>query len=140
MLEIDMFWYPILVAQFLVLFFILNLILFKPLLKVFSERDEAIAGSLEAAKEMDIEKDDAMEALKKEFAEAGAKARERFDALKAEGQEEQKKALEKTGAEAASIMEKARTEIRAESDKARQKLRGDVEKFSEDIVDKLVRV
>ncbi len=140
MLEIDTFWYPILVAQFLVLLYVLNVILFKPMLKVFGERDEAISGSLDAAKEMAIEREDKIAALKKEFSDASAHAREKFDALKSEGLAAQKKALEKAGAEGAGIMEKARAEIRAESEKARGKLRADVEKFSEEIVGKLVKV
>jgi F-type H+-transporting ATPase subunit b len=140
MLEIDTFWYPILVAQFLVLLYVLNVILFKPMLKVFGERDEAISGSLDAAKEMEIEREDKIAALKKEFSDASARAREKFDALKSEGLDAQKKALEKAGAEGAGIMEKARAEIRAESEKARGKLREDVEKFSEEIVGKLVKV
>lgn len=134
------YWFFVLAAQFLLLLFILNRILFQPLLKIFKEREEAVDGSLEAARSMDATKEEALEKMKAELAAAARQAREVVDGLKGHGQAKQKELLEAANAEAATLIGEARGRLRAESEKARQALRGDVEKFSEDIVSKLIRV
>jgi F0F1-type ATP synthase membrane subunit b/b' len=51
----------------------------------------------------------------------------------------QREALSSAEAEAVSTLEKAKTEIKAEAEKARTALRADVDKFSDEIVRKLVK-
>ena len=46
----------------------------------------------------------------------------------------------KAEAEASEILQKARAELKAEAGKARQNLRADVDRFSDEIVIKLVKV
>ena len=138
MLEFN-YWFFVLAANFLILLFILNKILFKPLLKVFNDREEAIDGSLEAAKEMELKKDEALEAMKAELSAASQKAREVFDELKGEGLATQKAALEVANSEALGIIGAAREKLRAEAQRARDALRGDVDKFSDNIVEKLIK-
>jgi F-type H+-transporting ATPase subunit b len=137
MLELNK-WFFVLVINFLALLYVLNIILFKPLLKVFKEREDAVDGSLRAAKEMDEEKEALMAQLQKDFSGAAVSAKAKFEELKQVGIQNQKEALDKTGKEAADILEKARGQIKAEADKARESLKSDVEKFSEEIVKKLV--
>lgn len=139
MLQLN-FWFFVLLANFLILLYVLNLILYRPLLRVFDEREQSVKGSLAAAKEMEAQKEKALEQMRKELAEAAGKAKEHFEALRAEGQGRQHDALAAAAQEAAGIAEKARQELRAEADKARSALRADVERFSEDIVRKLVGV
>jgi len=138
MLEFN-FWFFVLAANFLILLFILNKILFKPMLKVFNDREEAIDGSLEAAKGMELKKDEAMETMKAELSATSQKAREVFDELKGEGLAKQKAALEAANSEAAGIIGEAREKLRAEAQRARDALRADVDKFSDDIVEKLIK-
>lgn len=132
-------WFFVLAAQFLLLLYILNKILFQPMLKVLKEREEAVDGSLEAAKEMERRKEEALEKMRAELAAASQKAREIFDELKGQGLQKQKEILEAANAEAAGIIGEARKKLKAEADRARGALRGDVEKFSEDIVNKLIK-
>jgi F-type H+-transporting ATPase subunit b len=138
MLEFNQ-WFFVLAANFLILLFILNKILFQPLLKVFKEREEAIDGSLDAAKEMELKKDESLEKMKAELAAAAQKAREAFDELKGQGQAKQKELLEAANAEASKVIGEARGKLKAEADRARGALKGDVEKFSEEIVNKLIK-
>ncbi len=138
MLEFN-YWFFALAANFLILLFILNKILFKPMLKVFNDREEAIDGSLEAAKEMELKKDEALETMKAELLAASKKAREVFDEIKGEGLAKQKAALEVANSEASGIIGEAREKLRAEAQKARDALRADVDKFSDDIVEKLIK-
>ncbi len=140
MLELNIKWFIVLAVNFLVLLYLLNVILFKPLLKLFEEREKNTKGAFEIAQEMTKKKDDAIAALNKELASARDKASSSFEAMKAEGVNIQKEVFSKAEAEASDLLEKARTELRAETEKAKAKLRADVDKFSDEIVRKLIKV
>ncbi len=139
MLELNK-WFFVLAINFLVLLFILNAILFKPLLKIFKEREDTVRGNLDAAKDMGTKREEGIARMNRELAEARTKAKEIFEALKGEGTSKQREVLSATEAEAVATFEKARAEIKAEAEKARQALRADVDKFSDEIVRKLVKV
>ena len=139
MLELQIKWFLILLANFLGLLFLLNIILFKPLLKLFKEREDNVNGALGAAKDMTQRKDETIAKLNKDLADARNKAKETFEALKTEGADTQKEVFSKAEAEAAVILQKARQELKAEAEKARQALKADVDKFSDEIVRKLVK-
>jgi F-type H+-transporting ATPase subunit b len=129
----------VLMINFFVLLFLLNVILFKPLLKIFKERDDTVKGDLDAAKDMTNKREDSIAALNRDLAEARSKAKETFESLKGEAVVKQKEVHSATEAEATTILEKARAEIKAEAEKARNALRADVDKFSDEIVRKLVK-
>ncbi len=139
MLDIQFNWLLILAANFLILMFLLNIILYKPLLKIFKEREETVKGSLDSAKEMSEKKEEGIAKMHKEVSEARHKAKDVFESLKNEGLNSQKAIISESEAAAAKMLQKAREELRAEMEKARQSLRSDVEKFSDEIVGKLVK-
>ena len=138
MLDIDKFWLLVLTANFLGLIYILNVILFRPLLKVFNERESLTKGSLDAAKEMNSRKEEGLERMNKEISDARNKAKEAFEVLRNEGLNTQKTLLSDSEAVAAGMLQKAREELRSEGEKARKSLKADIEKFSDEIVRKLV--
>jgi F-type H+-transporting ATPase subunit b len=138
MLDIDKFWLLVLTANFLGLLYILNIILFRPLLKVFQERKDTIKGSIDAAKEMNSRKEEGIERMNKEISDARSKAKEVFEGNRNAGLEVQKKLLSDAEATAAGMLQKAREELRSEGEKARKSLKADIEKFSDEIVRKLV--
>jgi F-type H+-transporting ATPase subunit b len=133
-------WFFVLLVNFIILLFILNAILFKPLLQIFKEREDSVKGDLDAAKDMQEKSEEGIARLNRELAESRSKAKETFELLKAEGVTKQREVLSATEAEAVAMIEKARTEIKSDADKARQSLRADVDKFSDEIVRKLVKV
>jgi len=139
MLDINI-WFFVLALNFLALLFILNIILFKPLLKIFKEREDIVKGSLDAAKDMANRGEESIARLNKELAETRNRAKDVFEALKAEGLQNQKEVLSKAEAEASKVLEKAKADLKAEAEKARTTLRADVDKFSDEIVRKLVGV
>lgn len=139
MLEFNV-WFFVLAANFFVLLFILNVILFKPLLKIFKEREDTVKGSLDAAKDMNNRKEEGIARMNRELADARNKAKETFETLKAEGLQKQKDVLSAASAEASKILEEARADLRVEAERARKALRADVDKFSDEIVRKLVKV
>lgn len=133
-------WYFVLVVNFLVLLVILNAMLFKPIAKLFKEREGSIKGALDEAKAMIDKKENAITKMNAELSGARAKAKEAYNVFKDEGLAKQKEALSKAEAEAVEIVEKARRELKAEAEKARAALKADVDRFSEEIVKKLVKV
>ncbi len=133
-------WFFVLLANFLILFFVLNAILFKPLAKVLKERESATVGAIDEAKSMTAKKDDAIAKMNAELLAARTKAKDAFNVLREEGQSVQKETLSKAELQAVGMIEQARKELQAEGEKARAALKADVEKFSEDIVRKMVNV
>ncbi len=130
----------ILVANFLILLAALNWLLFKPLAKIFKEREAATKGALEEAKALTAKKDNAITAMNAELMEARAKAKSSQNAIRDEGLTSQKETLSKSESEAGQLIEKARKELQAEAEKARVALKADIETFSEEIVRKLVKI
>ena len=139
MLELQVKWFLVLLVNFLVLIYVLNILLFKPLLRLFKEREDNVNGALGAAKDMNQKKDETIANLSRELTDARNKAKGTFEALRAEGANTQREAFSKAEAEAADILQKARQELKAEAEKARQALKSDVDKFSDEIVRKLIK-
>jgi len=133
-------WFFVLFVNFIILLFILNAILFKPLLQIFKEREDTVKGDLDAAKDMKEKSEEGIARLNRELAESRSRAKELFETLKAEGLGKQREVLSATEAEAVATLEKARAEIKVDAEKARQSLRADVDKFADEIVRKLVKV
>jgi len=140
MLDIYPVWLLVMAINFFVLLILLNAILFKPLLKIFKERDDTVKNSIDAANDMNKKREDSLAQMKQELAEARDKAKEIFESLKNEGLGKYKETTSAAEAETATILEKARAEVRAEAEKARSTLKAEVEKFSDEIVRKLVNV
>ena len=138
MLDIDKFWLLVLTANFLGLVYILNIILFRPLLKIHLERESLTKGSLDAAREMDSKREEGIALMNREISDARHKAKEAYEGLRNAALEIQKKSLSDAESSAAGMLQKAREELRSEGEKARQSLKADIEKFSDEIVRKLV--
>lgn len=138
MLEFNQ-WFFVLLANFIVLLYVLNIILFKPVSKVFKEREENISGALTEAKAMTAKKDEAVAKMTSELIAARNNAKKIYDSLREEGIVIQKEMLSKTEAEAVEMIEKARKELQAEAEKARAAMKADIERFSEEIANKLVK-
>ena len=138
MLEFQLKFFVILAANFLFLVWIMNVILFRPFLKVLRERREKVSGDLESARQMNAKREEELARMKKELELARAKGKELFEGLRAEGLEKQKQALSAAHEEAMKRTEKIKSELAAETEGARLTLRGEAEKFSASIVEKLV--
>ena len=139
MLDIELKWLVVLLVNFLVLVYVLNILLFRPLLALFKERETTVKGSLDAAKEMDRKKEEGLDKMSKELSEARHRAKDTFEKLREEGLNSQKAFMAEAEAQAAALLQKAREELKAEAEKAKTALKADAEKFSEDIVRKLVK-
>ena len=137
MLEING-WFFAQLANFLLLLVILNTILYKPILRIFEERESSTTGFLQDAKAMDQEKDGLMAQIDDKLTDARSNAKSIFESLSEEGKDAQKQAVGSAQNESVEINKKARDDIEAATDKARASLKGDIESFSKTIVAKLV--
>lgn len=131
-------WFFAQLANFLLLLIVLNIILYKPILRIIEERKENTTGALENAKALDREKDEVMAQIDEKLSEARGNARTVYEGLSIEGLDTQKKALESAQNEAVEINRKAREELGAATETARAGLKSDIESFSKQIVEKLV--
>ena len=133
-------WFFVQLINFLILFVFLNHFLFQPFLRLFKERKDNTDGALGSARAMDKEKDEVLSQIDAKLAGARQKARAAFEELSREGLEIQKHSLDAAQNEAVDINRKAKADIEEAVEKARAALKSDVEKFSQQIVEKLVGV
>ncbi|HDH04956.1 MAG TPA: hypothetical protein ENH01_04485 [Nitrospirae bacterium] len=133
-------WFFVQLVNFLILFVFLNHFLFQPFLRLFKERKDNTEGALESARVMDKEKDEVLSQIDAKLAGARQKARAAFEELSKEGLEIQKHSLDAAQNEAVDINRKAKADLEEAVEKARAALKSDVEKFSQQIVEKLVGV
>ncbi len=138
MLDIIPKWLLVQFIGFMVLFVLLNQILFKPMLRLFKERDNNVNGALEKAKAMDQEKDDVLNQIETGLSETREKAKTIYNDLSKEGLTVQKQSMDSATTKAVEINRQARKELEAEAKKVRDTLRNEVENFSQKIVDKMV--
>jgi F-type H+-transporting ATPase subunit b len=138
MLELNK-WFFAQLANFLLLLILLNIILFKPLLRIFKERDAGINGALDSAKAMDKEKDGIMVQIDAKLSDGRTRAKTVYEELSKQGIEIQKQALTTAQNEAAGLNKSAKDELGSAVEKARASLKSDVESFSKQIVEKLVK-
>lgn len=139
MLDITQYFFWQLI-NFILLFVVLNKILFQPFMRLFEERKSKTTGALDEAAGMDAQKDGLLVEVDAKLAEARKKARTVFEGLSSEGLEVQKGVLGAAQKDAADINRKAKEELQAAAEKATSSLRSDVETFAKQIVDKLVGV
>lgn len=139
MLELNK-WFFVQLANFLVLLILLNIIIFKPLLQLFKERDNRTKGFLDEAKRMDEEKERILSEVDKRITAANEEAKKIREWLRNEGVSANKEILEQAHLEALRISEEAKRDLESEVKKARERLRSDVESFANKIVEKLIRV
>lgn len=137
MLELNK-WFFVQMINFLLLLFILNIILFRPILRIFKDRENSTTGFLEDAKAMHREKDDLMTQIDAKLSDARSRAKSIFDGLSDEGKAAQKQVVGSAQNQSVEINKKAREDIQAATERARASLKGDIESFSKIIVEKLV--
>ena len=137
MLEIN-YWFFVQLANFILLLLILNKMLYKPMLRLFKERDDSTRGALENAKALDGEKDAVMEGIEAKLAEARTEARTIFEQLSSEGLGLQRSAVESAQNEAVDINRKAKAELETAVQQARASLKSDIDTFAKQIVERLV--
>jgi F-type H+-transporting ATPase subunit b len=127
------------VVNFLILLFLLQKILYKPLLAKMSERTAAIRSSLEEAQRARAEAAKQQEENAERLRAAHAEAASIRAAALREAAEEQRRLVEAARAEAGRLVEQARAQTEADIRRAREELRREVADLAIGVAEKLIR-
>ncbi len=112
---------PVLVAQiinFVVLFVLLYLVAYKPIMRMLDERSRKIEESMEQAKSIEEQAIHAEEEIKKQLETASKEGQERINRALRAGEEIKQKAQQEAKQEAEAIIARSRAEIQRERDEA----------------------
>lgn len=117
---------PTLVAQVVnvaIVFGLLYLVAYKPMMRMLDERSRKVKESLELAEAMKEKAASAEEEIKKQLEVAGREGQERIARAVRIGEDLRQKAQEGARQEAEAVLERARAEIQRERDEAVGELR-----------------
>lgn len=124
--------------NFLVLIFILNILLYKPITKIIDERNKKIedskndVDSLNGAAELKIAD------YEEKIRQARQEAMSQRNDIKEEGEEAGKTLLEATRGEISTMIDGFKATLAGERDEARKVLRGQAEKIAVEISEKVL--
>jgi F-type H+-transporting ATPase subunit b len=112
-------------VSFIILFVLLSVFAYRPLLRMLDQRSQKIKESLEQAEAVRQQSSHAEEEIKKQVQEASRQGQEIIGRATQTGEEIRKKAQEAAKADAEMLIQRARQEIKAERDEAIDELRGE---------------
>ncbi|MBI3354348.1 MAG: ATP synthase F0 subunit B [Nitrospirae bacterium] len=127
------------IVNVLILIFILQRLLFKPITKVLDEREARIRGPLEEAKNVQEKAEKALKIIEDELVQARQKAAAILSEVRREGMAEQIKIVEAAKEIERDMIAKAAKEIEKEADKAKKILRKDAEIIASEIAVKILK-
>jgi F-type H+-transporting ATPase subunit b len=125
-------------ANFILLIFILNAVLYKPIRKILIERKKKIQGYDEAIEGAKQNADEAGQTFKTKIGDAKMKGYQEKEALKQAGQEEEKRLVDEINQKAQAELGAVRAQIAKDAESARGKLKGEIEAFSAAIAEKIL--
>ncbi len=137
MIEID-YTVFIQIANLLVLIFLLNKILFKPIRTILMERDQAMGGLSSDIRDAKGTVQRQEDALKAGLDKARAKGTAERDALTQQGEEEEKGIIAKINAKAQKDLEQMRASVAKDVAKAETALSAEVNAFALAIGEKIL--
>lgn len=125
-------------ANFVILMFILNLLLYKPILGIIDKRKKKLQDTEEEIKRLNQSVDERMAAYEEKLRLAKMQALEKKQEIMKEGAEQAKSFIEAAKGEIPAMMEKFHAEMKREVDEARRILSDQSKKISVEIAEKLL--
>ncbi len=126
-------------AFFLVMvYLVLNPLLFQPILRVMEERDKKVAGNLEAAREAEAAGHEAKDRFDREINEAKKTAVVEKDQARKVAEEEEARVVKAARERAGDMVAEIREKISAEYDQAKKTLQDETEAIGKDIAAKIL--
>lgn len=123
---------------FMFIIFLLNHLLFKPMLAVMDKRTEKIDGNAKAAKEARDKVDAIISDFEIKLAEARREANQEREVLRKAAAEEEDKIIKSAREYAGNMVAEIREKISAEYDAAQTALRSDSEAMGKEIAGKIL--
>ncbi len=132
---------PTLLAQiinFLILFGLLYLVAYKPILRMFDERSNRIKESMEQTEEIKQQAARADEEVKKRLEAVGKEGQEAITRAMRTGEEARQRVQDDARQEASTLIDKARLEIQRERDEAVEELRKEFADLTIEAAEKVI--
>jgi len=126
------------VLQFLILIFILNRLLFKPISQVMTERKEKISAWEERTQKLQESAREKLETYENQLREERAQAQERQEQLTKELKKKEEENLQTVSAEAAGLVASAQQALAKETERLRLELRHQAVELSQILAEKVL--
>ena len=134
-LNLSLLW---VIAFVLVLTFVVNRVLLKPLTQTMLKRQEAIDSARALAERAAADARSATDEFERKTTAARAEVYRQMDDMRRVANDERTKLLEETRAEAAAALAEATAKLQADTAKARADLRGDAEKLGNEAAGRIL--
>ncbi len=125
-------------ANVLVLLFLMNLFLYRPIRRIVAQRNQFIAEQRQGIDQAESESVAALEQFNLSIQEARKQGRERIMEIKSAAYEEEKGMLQAASDEGAKQVQVTRMTIQTDVRKAREELRTQVHAFSVELAQKIL--
>lgn len=126
------------IANFLILLFLLNIILFRPIRKVLSKRNQEMSVLAQGASDLEAKGLEYSNSLEENLASARKLGFRERESLRGEGLEMEKKMYQEATASAGSKMEEARKRTEMRAGEIRGSLEKEIGLFSRELSEKIL--
>ncbi len=126
------------IINFVVLIWALNLVLYRPIRGIINQRTEKVEGLETGIERFEQDVVDKDQAIKDGLKEARTKGVQEKETLENEAKELEKQKIEEINERARQDLAKVREQIARDMESARQSLEAEVDKFADDISQKIL--
>jgi F-type H+-transporting ATPase subunit b len=125
-------------VNFLILLFLLNLILFRPIRNIIKERNQIIQNFNSDITSLKDEAQDSMERFEQKVLEAKKEGMAQISKMKGEGEQAEEELITATNTEVQAKIEEARKKVASDIQEARTQLQAQVQAFSVAVTEKVL--
>jgi F-type H+-transporting ATPase subunit b len=125
-------------VNFLILLFVLNLILFRPIRNIIKQRNQIIQNFNSDINSLTDEAQDSMERFEQKVLEAKKDGMARIHNMKDEGEQAEAELIAATNTEVQAKIEEARQKVASDIQEARTQLQAQVQAFSVAVTEKVL--
>ena len=126
------------IANFLVLLFILNLILFRPIRKILAQREDEMNSRQKTIDDFQDQTEKNEKGIEEGIVQARKEGYAEKEALRSHGLEEEKEILQEAGTGVEQKLSVAKKEIESKIAVARETLEGQIAGFSDELAQKIL--
>lgn len=126
------------IITFIVFVFLMNKILYAPLLKVMQERKDFIDGNYKFAQDCDAKSEELTGVINEKLTEAKDDAREKYTATLDEYKSKRAEIVAEAQSSAVEELEQAKVELTNLSNEVKEGLKGSMTSLANDIVEKVI--
>lgn len=121
------------IINFIILIFVLDFILFKPILRMHEERERLTSGTRDESKQREEETERVREEYHKKVDEARLNGKARREQLKKEGLVREKEILENARRETTSALKDTQAQIEREMSRAREDIESHIQRIASQV-------